>query len=110
MNDAESPQRERETTIASDANDALAVPTLFAERSAKISCYAGLAVYIFGGALFQSPPLDMSLPVVNLMAFVLGIVGIIGGARLRSLKTIRMGALGAALNGLPLLGHLFWFP
>jgi hypothetical protein len=109
MNDAESRQRERETTIASDANEALTAPTFFAERAAKISCCAGLAVYIFGGALSQSPPLDMSVPVVNLTAFVLGIVGIIGGARRRSRRAIRMGALGAVLSGLPLLAYSFWW-
>jgi len=76
--------------------------TAFADHAARISCYASLGLYVIGGASTLSPLLLGLFVLMESAAFVLGIVGVVGGVRQRTVATIRMGTLGALLSGLPL--------
>ena len=97
-----SPQEVEQRPNASDADGPLNVPTPFSERAARISVYAAFAVYLLGFATTLSPLLWRLFLVIDLAAFGLGIIGIIGGVKRGATATIRRGTLGALLSGLPL--------
>ena len=96
-----------ENAIRNDADGALNTSIPFAQRAARISCYAALAVYVMGGLSILSPLLGTLVLVIDFAAFGLGILGIIGGVKRRETATVRMATLGALLSGLPLAG-LAW--
>lgn len=103
MNDATPGTAPTENANGSDASGPSNVPRPLSERAARISFYAALAVYLLGSLTAQSPVLWALFVVIDLGAFGLGIVGIIGGLNRGASATIRMATLGVLLSGIPLL-------
>lgn len=73
----------------------------FVLRSAKGSCYLSLALYALGFVSALSPMLFVGCVLIELAAFMLGLVGVIGGIACKAPVAIRVGTLGVLLSGIP---------
>jgi len=80
----------------------------FSHQAARFSCYTPLVPFLFSAASAISPWLLYLFCLIDSVAFVLGIVGIIGGIRRGAADTIRLAALGLLLSGFPFAVWL-WF-
>jgi hypothetical protein len=102
INDPSHRKSPTKNSLASNCDGPMIASTPIAHRAARISCYGSLAVYVVGAATTLSPLLWELVLIIDVAAFALGVVGIVGGINRGAIATIRMGTFGALLSGIPL--------